>query len=104
MKQLLLLEIVCGAALFVTGCMSPRQVMFQMGYMVNKPNADYDAIDRARANLDAPTAHQDRTPYWTAYRGANGAGIYAEQALNFDWPESGLQPKWRFPVGAGLRP
>ena len=88
--------------MFVTGCMTPRQVMFQMGYMMNKPKADYDAIERSRDVLDSPTAHQDREPYWTAYRGPDGTGIYAEQPLNLDWPESGLQPKWRFPVGAGF--
>jgi outer membrane protein assembly factor BamB len=101
-KQSLPATIVCGAALFLTGCMTPRQVAFQLGYLANKPNADYDAVDRARVYVDAPTAHQNRTPYWTAYRGAKGTGIYAEQALNFDWPEGGLQPKWRFPVGAGF--
>lgn len=46
----------------VTGCMTPRQVMFQMGYMMNKPKADYDAIERSPDVLDSPTAHQDRAP------------------------------------------
>ena len=102
MKRLTRIECVCSSAVFLTGCMTPRQVLFQMGYMLNTPEADYDAIDRARGALDAPTAHQDRTPYWTSYRGPSGTGVYAEQPLNLNWPENGLEPKWRFPVGAGF--
>jgi outer membrane protein assembly factor BamB len=82
--------------------MTPRQIVFQLGYMANKPKADYEAIDRSRAALARPTAHQDRTPYWTAYRGPGGTGVYAEQPLNLNWPEAGLPPKWRHPVGAGF--
>ena len=94
--------IACSALMLLTGCMTPRQVMFQMGYMLNKPKADYEAIQRSGDALGSATAHQDRVPYWTAYRGPGGTGIYAEQPLNLDWPEGGLQPKWRFPVGAGF--
>lgn len=69
---------------------------------------DYDAVE----------AHRDRLPivepavltnlasrsggvYWTGFRGARRDGHYDEMPIRTDWPEGGLTPLWRQPVGGG---
>ena len=39
--------------------------------------------------------------YWTDFRGPQRNGIYAERALNLEWPRAGLKPLWRQPIGGG---
>ena len=101
MKKYLSLLLVLSLSALHTGCVSPRQIMFSMGYMFNKPEADYDALELAESGR-VVTAHVDKEPYWIAYRGPKTNGIYEEQPINLDWPKGGLQAKWRFPIGAGF--
>jgi outer membrane protein assembly factor BamB len=40
-------------------------------------------------------------PYWTNFRGPLRDGEYRERAILTDWPNGGLKPLWRQPVGGG---
>ena len=40
-------------------------------------------------------------PYWTDFRGPKRDGEYRELPLLADWPQAGLKPVWKQPVGGG---
>jgi outer membrane protein assembly factor BamB len=46
-------------------------------------------------------AHAARN-YWTNYRGPKQDGHYEEVAISTSWPEGGLTPIWKQPVGLGF--
>ncbi len=39
--------------------------------------------------------------YWTDFRGPARDGSYRQGRLNMDWPEEGLTPIWKQPIGEG---
>jgi outer membrane protein assembly factor BamB len=50
----------------------------------------------------APVAAQKVEPgYWQDFRGPNRAGVYAEAAIETQWPAAGLPRLWKQPVGGG---
>ena len=50
----------------------------------------------------APTATDDEAgAYWTDFRGPARDGYYRQGRLNLDWPEEGLTPIWKQPIGEG---
>ncbi len=53
------------------------------------------------ASADKETAAPATRAYWTDFRGPNRDGVYAESALLTSWPEDGLKPLWKQPVGGG---
>jgi outer membrane protein assembly factor BamB len=55
------------------------------------------------ASATAPaeqSAHASRN-YWTNYRGPKRDGNYEELAISTKWPDGGLTPIWKQPVGVG---
>jgi outer membrane protein assembly factor BamB len=52
------------------------------------------------AEADA-TAEADLPAYWTGFRGPRRDGRYTETGIVTTWPESGLTPMWKEPVGGG---
>ncbi|MGH9348600.1 MAG: PQQ-binding-like beta-propeller repeat protein [Vicinamibacterales bacterium] len=48
-----------------------------------------------------PPAVPVRHPYWTGFRGPLRDGIYREQPILTSWPEDGLVPVWKQPIGGG---
>jgi outer membrane protein assembly factor BamB len=103
-QPLLRILLIAPLLAIATGCTTPRQVAFSVGYMMNKPEADYDAIDKTRTEnrLQSATAFTSETPYWTAYRGPKTDGHYLEQPLTLEWSGAGPKEVWRLPVGAGF--
>jgi outer membrane protein assembly factor BamB len=53
----------------------------------------------AGAPNQQPTA-QD-SPYWFQFRGPHRDGHYRERPIRTDWPQGGLAPLWKQPVGGG---
>ena len=51
---------------------------------------------RAPTTTDAEAA-----VYWTDFRGPARDGYYRQGRLNLDWPEEGLTPIWKQPIGEG---
>ena len=63
--------------------------------------------------IDAPVAHaaapsepavppaSGPPPYWTDFRGPKRDGEYRELPVLADWPQAGLTPLWKQPVGGG---
>ncbi|HSC29394.1 MAG TPA: PQQ-binding-like beta-propeller repeat protein [Vicinamibacterales bacterium] len=49
----------------------------------------------------APPARLEPAAFWTSFRGPRRDGHYDEQPIRTDWPEGGLQPIWKQPVGGG---
>jgi outer membrane protein assembly factor BamB len=87
-------------------------------FSLRDPARDLEALekDRAaqqmRASAEAPSPSipaenvqpvsiPDTRPLWTDFRGPNRAGIYAEGPILTNWPEGGLKPLWRQPIGGG---
>jgi outer membrane protein assembly factor BamB len=57
---------------------------------------------------EAPLTQAPATPvaappasYWTDFRGPNRNGHYTQQPILTRWPDGGLTPVWRQPVGGG---
>ena len=48
--------------------------------------------------VEQPERHEN---YWTEYRGPGRAGIYAQGAINTQWPSHGPPELWRQQVGGG---
>ena len=50
-----------------------------------------------------PSAPIDRisTRYWTDFRGPARDGHFQQTAIKTDWPQQGLKPLWKQPIGAG---
>jgi outer membrane protein assembly factor BamB len=50
----------------------------------------------------APASEASTAPaYWTGFRGPFRDGVYRQQSIVTDWPQSGLRPMWKQPVGGG---
>jgi outer membrane protein assembly factor BamB len=49
----------------------------------------------------APQARPTASTYWIDFRGPNRAGEYRQQPILTRWPQAGLTPLWKQPVGAG---
>lgn len=50
----------------------------------------------------APTPSATPEPaYWTDFRGPGRDGHYRQTEVRMDWPEDGLRPLWKQPVGGG---
>jgi outer membrane protein assembly factor BamB len=50
---------------------------------------------------DKESAAAASRTYWTDFRGPRRDGIYTETALRTSWPDAGLPPLWKQPVGGG---
>jgi outer membrane protein assembly factor BamB len=59
-----------------------------------------DAGTPAPRNLGTPEPGTPE-PYWTGFRGPDRSGRYAEMPIVTSWPEDGLTPMWKQPVGGG---
>lgn len=79
---------------------------FGPSLVTRKTEPDYNALERSRSQQQeqADTAFS-RAPnlrsYWTDFRGPRRDGLYEEQPILLDWPESGPRVLWRQPVGGG---
>jgi outer membrane protein assembly factor BamB len=40
-------------------------------------------------------------PYWTDFRGPDRDGHYRERPIRTEWPQGGLRPLWKQPIGEG---
>lgn len=49
----------------------------------------------------APSSDPTTPPYWTDFRGPRRDGHYDQQKVLTAWPEAGLRPMWKQPVGGG---
>jgi outer membrane protein assembly factor BamB len=54
-----------------------------------------EAVPAAAAATSPPA------PYWTTFRGPSWDGHYRERSVDLDWPETGITPAWKQPVGGG---
>jgi outer membrane protein assembly factor BamB len=59
------------------------------------------AASEAAAAIAAPAPSPLPTPYWTDFRGPLRDGHYTERPILTAWPENGLTPVWKQPVGGG---
>ena len=55
----------------------------------------------AAARPDAPPPPAAASAYWTDFRGPRRDGRYTRQPIAVDWPEDGLTPLYKQPVGGG---
>jgi outer membrane protein assembly factor BamB len=63
---------------------------------------DVPAAPAAAASSEAGAASASgQPPYWTDFRGPKRDGEYRELPLLADWPQAGLTPLWKQPVGGG---
>jgi outer membrane protein assembly factor BamB len=53
------------------------------------------------AEAAAPPAGGAAGTYWTDFRGPDRDGHYRERPIRTDWPEGGLKPLWKQPIGGG---
>ena len=66
-----------------------------------QPGASPQAANAtASPGTETASAHATRN-YWTDFRGPNRDGRYEEMAINTSWPQAGLQPIWKQPIGVG---
>jgi outer membrane protein assembly factor BamB len=72
------------------------------------PTPDAETVHAVAPPADdasAPAAPGDHAvapqPYWTDFRGPRRDGHYRQQPVLTTWPEGGLTPVWKQPVGAG---
>ncbi len=82
-----------------------------------KPEQHFTNLERQRAaapvlspeNIvhpaSSPVAEKAAAPlaaeYWTTFRGPQLLGVYAQMAIDTNWPAIGLKQLWRQPVGGG---
>jgi outer membrane protein assembly factor BamB len=68
-----------------------------------EPAAATPATDATPAAAPAPAARPDAAPalFWTDFRGPRRDGVYNERPINTNWPDGGLTPIWKQPVGGG---
>jgi outer membrane protein assembly factor BamB len=59
------------------------------------------AAPEAEAVPGAAAPKAPAAPYWTTFRGPAWNGHYRERTVDLEWPETGLTPAWRQPVGGG---
>lgn len=65
---------------------------------------NYEALEANRASQRAATAtnaQASTNAYWTGFRGPARDGIYREQPIITEWPETGPPLLWKQPVGGG---
>lgn len=55
----------------------------------------------AGATEPAPADLRARATYWTDFRGPLRDGHYRERPIRTDWPQGGLTPIWKQPIGGG---
>src|ERR1700683_3873444 len=61
-------------------------------------------VERSRAQQHAEAPPVERVlpaAYWTDFCGPNRAGVYAETAIETEWPAAGLPRLWKQPIGGG---
>ena len=59
------------------------------------------ALDEAEETTVAEVVPAAPVPYWTDFRGPLRDGEYRERSVFVGWPEEGLTPVWKQPVGGG---
>jgi outer membrane protein assembly factor BamB len=64
------------------------------------PPAERQAATASHAR-PAPPTEATPAPYWTGFRGPLRDGVYREGPVLTKWPESGLTPIWKQPIGGG---
>jgi outer membrane protein assembly factor BamB len=66
---------------------------------------DYEALEASRAAQKTSTSQTDApaggSAYWNGFRGPARDGVYAEQSIITNWPQSGPPLLWKQPVGGG---
>ncbi len=78
--------------------------MFSLG---GSPEEHYDDLESNRSQhyshlLPAPPVADSQTaPYWTDFRGPARDGRYTQTPIRSDWPDDGLSPIWKQPIGGG---
>lgn len=66
------------------------------------PGAGAATPDEVAAPVpDAAPRPTAAPPYWTDFRGPLRDGIYRERPIRTTWPDDGLAPLWKIPVGGG---
>jgi outer membrane protein assembly factor BamB len=65
------------------------------------PAASNEAPSTTAAPAEDAPGRDTPIPYWTNFRGPLRDGEYRERAILTDWPNSGLKPLWKQPVGGG---
>ncbi len=58
------------------------------------------AVDDGAAKT-AAAVDRVSTNYWTDFRGPARDGHFQQVPIKTDWPQQGLQPLWKQPIGAG---
>ncbi|MPY88249.1 MAG: PQQ-binding-like beta-propeller repeat protein [Luteitalea sp.] len=101
--------VIIGAALYAFGL---RIALHGSGrpYLTFVPSEGAQAAriarhrESQRAEHDAgvvPAPAATEVAYWTDFRGPNRDGHYRERPILTSWPDRGLQPVWKQPVGGG---
>jgi outer membrane protein assembly factor BamB len=92
-------------------------------FSLHNPKSDQAALDRHRleqkaalpapasvsvspvevkdAHIVLPLPRAAIGPAWTDFRGPNRDGNYVETSIRTSWPDDGLKPLWRQPIGGG---
>lgn len=99
------------------GAGRPRLMFLTTGSEQARAIEEHRAAQRtARGQAEAPAPAGPAAPapavtvtpnapaapaYWTDFRGPNRDGRYAQMPVRTDWPENGLTPLWKQPVGGG---
>src|SRR5688572_5963187 len=60
--------------------------------------AKHREAQRAQPSTAPPTGSAS---YWTSFRGPERDGHYRQLPVRTDWPEGGLKPLWKQPIGGG---
>jgi outer membrane protein assembly factor BamB len=69
---------------------------------VKSKTAQASEIERSReSQRAAPVKQASSDAYWTDFRGPARDGAYRETPILTTWPEKGLTPLWKQPIGGG---
>ena len=63
--------------------------------------APASAAGAAPASAASAAPASEASAYWTGFRGPIRDGVYRQQPILTSWPESGLRPMWKQPIGGG---
>ena len=83
---------------------------FRGGYIprltLHKTVPDYTALEANRQQQkktipSSPATGVQASAYWNGFRGPRRDGVYDEMPIKTAWPDSGLEPVWKQPIGGG---
>ena len=64
------------------------------------PTSEASIAPTSEASV-APASEASVAPYWVGFRGPLRDGVYRQQPILTSWPDAGLRPMWKQPIGGG---